>query len=263
MSATLTVLGAGAILPQPGRGPAGYALRSEPGGPVTLLDCGPGSVRMLGAVDVGVAEVERVLFSHYHLDHCLDLFALIFARHNPGLSDVPRLEVIGPPGLAALVHEAPRALGRWAVDRDLVVTELELDALGGATLRRDPLTLRARTNGHTRPAVSWRVEWPDDSSLTYSGDTNDDPRVAELARDTDLFVCECSFPDGAGTDNHLTPSQAGALAHGARARRLLLTHFYPGTDPEDCRRSAARQFSGGIELAADGSVHSVVDSGML
>lgn len=263
MSATLTVLGAGAILPQPGRGPAGYALRPSPGEAVTLLDCGPGSVRMLGAVDIGIEEVERVVFSHYHLDHCLDVFALIFARHNPGLAGVPTLELIGPPGLSTLIEEAPRALGRWAMDTDCTVLEVEPDARGRAVRTRGSLRLEAQQNGHTRPAFSWRVDLADGSALTYSGDTDDDARVAALARASDLFVCECSFPDDRGTENHLTPTQAGRLAQAAGARRLLLTHFYPGTDPDEARSVAAREFSGPIELARDGSVHGVAESGIL
>ncbi|MFT5461759.1 MAG: ribonuclease BN (tRNA processing enzyme) [Planctomycetota bacterium] len=257
MSATLTVLGAGAILPQPGRGPAGYALRQGADQPVTLLDCGPGSVRMLGTVGIGVEEIERVVLSHFHLDHCLDVFALAFARRNPQLKDVPQLEIIGPPGVAAWLQRSAEALGRWALDPDLTVCEVELDGEGRATVSRSAMRFTAQLNGHTHPALSWRVSLDYGLSLTYSGDTNDDPRVAALARDTDLFLCECSFPDGQGTDNHLTPGQAGALAQSARARRLLLTHFYPGTDPGESKRNAARHFSGPIELAQDGSVHRI------
>lgn len=265
-SATLTVLGAGAILPQPGRGPAGYALRPAPGAPVTLLDCGPGSVRMLGAVGIGVEEVERVVLSHYHLDHCLDLFALFFARHNPGLAQRPELELIGPVGLAHLLAEAPRALGRWARDVDARVVEVP-DRGRSDVLERGALRLTSQANGHTDPAVSWSVELgtgPDSGArLVYSGDTDDDPGLPELARDADLFLCECSFPEGAGTPNHLTPRQAGRIAARAGVRTLLLTHFYPGTDPEASRAAAGEEFGGRIELAADGSVHPLGRSGML
>ena len=58
--ATLHVLGAGSILPRAGYGCSGYALRPAPGEPVTLLDCGPGSIRALGGAGIDVAEIERV-----------------------------------------------------------------------------------------------------------------------------------------------------------------------------------------------------------
>ncbi|HEX6884963.1 MAG TPA: MBL fold metallo-hydrolase, partial [Planctomycetota bacterium] len=109
--AELTVLGAGSILPRAGYGCAGYALRPAPGAPVTLLDCGPGSIRALAAAGIGVGEVRRVVFSHYHLDHCLDLFALAFARHNPALAAVGEIELVGPRGLRERIEGAPGILG--------------------------------------------------------------------------------------------------------------------------------------------------------
>jgi ribonuclease BN (tRNA processing enzyme) len=95
-------------------------------------------------------------------------------------------------------------------------------------------------------------------SLAYTGDTDEDPAVAELARGVDLFVCECSFPDEEATPNHLTPSSAARLARRAGVGRLLLTHFYPSLEPERARRAAALTFGGPIECARDGSVHPVL-----
>src|SRR5688572_26913771 len=99
MPAQLTVLGAGSILPRAGYGCAGYALRPAKGARVTLFDCGPGSIRALGAARIDLNEIERVVISHFHADHCLDLFALAFARNNPTLHPLPTLEIVGPVGL--------------------------------------------------------------------------------------------------------------------------------------------------------------------
>jgi ribonuclease Z len=253
LGATLHVLGAGSILPRAGYGCAGYALRTGTGEPVTLLDCGPGSVRALGAHGIELGDVRRVVFSHYHLDHCLDLFALAFARRNPRFAPAP-LELVGPVGLARLVDETARALGRWAVDPDATVREVALDGEGRGSVERGALRLRCRKNGHNAESVSWRLDharW----SLAYTGDTDEDPRVAELAEGVGLLVAECSFADDDAAPNHLTPRSAGRLARDARAGRLLLTHFYPGLEPEDARAAAARVFEGPIELARDGSMH--------
>lgn len=256
MSATLTVLGAGSILPRAGYGCAGYALRPEPDGPVTLLDCGPGSIRNLGAAGIALAEVERVVLSHYHLDHCLDLFALAFARHNPTLCEVGEIELVGPRGLCKLLDGAPAVLGHWAAMPNARVTEVDVDAHGRAALDRGALRFSCLANGHTPEAVSWRIDGPD-WSLAYSGDAPDEPRLAELARDTDVFLCECSFPDDEAVPNHLTPTRAARLASSASARRLLLTHFYPSMVPTDARATAERSFDGPIELARDGLALSI------
>lgn len=234
MSARLAVLGAGAIVPRVGYGPAGYALELEPGGPVTLFDCGPGSVRALPSVGLDPVDVTRVVVSHFHTDHVLDLFALAFLRRNPELADrVGPLELVGPAGLARLVEAAPAALGRWVAFEDVTVREVAPDDDGFGELATADLGLRCATTGHTPDALAWRADWAG-GSLVYSGDSPVEPRVGELARDADLFVVECSFSDEVGSTNHLTPAGVAELVRIGRPRRVLLSHFYPPTDPAEC-----------------------------
>ena len=153
MGFRLHVLGAGSILPRRGYGCSGYALVVDGSTEVTLLDCGPGSIRGLAGHGLSVANVRRVVFSHYHLDHCLDLFALVFARRNPRTTPGP-LEVIGPAGLARLVSQAPAALGPHAVDPAMEVRELEPAAEGQVLFRTGALCFRGAPNGHCPEALS-------------------------------------------------------------------------------------------------------------
>jgi ribonuclease BN (tRNA processing enzyme) len=250
---TWTVLGAGTILPQPGYGPAAYALRPAPGAPVTLFDCGPGTLRQLPLRGIALAEVERIVLSHYHLDHCLDLFAFAFARRNPGFPAPPHLEVIGPTGLERLAERAQGSLGAWSRDPSASFVEIDPAAGPEGALERGSLRLTWVATGHTPEAVAWRADLEGGASVAYSGDSPEEPAVAQLARGARLFVCECSHPDGEPSPGHLTPSAAGRLAAASGADRLLLTHFYPAVDPELARAQAARIFAGPIELARDGS----------
>lgn len=263
MTAELRVLGSGTIMPRVGHGSPGFALRGAPGGSVTLLDCGPGSVRALAAAEVRIEEVERVVLSHYHLDHCLDLFALIFARHNPELDPLPTLEVVGPRGLCRLVERAPDALGRHAVDPDLRIVEVTPGEDGRLRHASAGLRFEGVGTGHTDVSVAWRVTLRDGTSLVYTGDTGESDAVAELAGGADLLLAECSFPDGEGTPHHLTPSGAARLAERAGVGKLVLTHFYPAVDPEAARRTASHIFGGAIEIARDGSLHLVGSKGIM
>jgi ribonuclease BN (tRNA processing enzyme) len=251
VSATWTVIGAGTILPRLGYGPAAYALRPRPGGPVTLFDCGPGTLRSLPAAGIALLEVERIVLSHFHLDHCLDLFAFAFARRNPSLGELRTLEVIGPRGLSRLVEQAEGALTSFARDPAAHWREVDPKQLTGV-LEREGLRLSWAATGHTPEALAWRADLADGSSVAYSGDSPEEPRVAELARGVDLFVCECSHADGAGVPGHLTPASAARLARAASCRRLLLTHFYPGLEPEQARERVAADFDGEILCARDG-----------
>ncbi|MEM7305718.1 MAG: MBL fold metallo-hydrolase [Planctomycetota bacterium] len=248
MSARFTVLGAGSILPRAGYGCAGYALRPSAEAPVTLLDCGPGSVRALGAAGIELGDVRRVVFSHYHTDHCLDLYALAFARRNPAFAPVPALERIGPRGLLRLVAGGTQALGRWGDDPNASTREVA----PGEAFTADGARFTPVATLHTPESVAWRVDLPGGASLLYTGDTGENPAVAALGEGVDLFVAECSFADEEEAPHHLTPSSAARLAREAGARRLLLTHFYPGLEPAAAREVAARTFAGPIELAHDG-----------
>ena len=134
----------------------------------------------------------------------------------------------------------------------------EVDPGAQGSLELSDMRLSWVATRHTPNALAWRADLSAASgtvSLAYTGDSGENPDVAALARGVDLFVCECSFADEHATEHHLSPSSAARMALAARARRLLLTHFYPGLDPGAAREVAARTFPGPIELAADRSVH--------
>lgn len=259
--ARFAVLGAGSILPRAGYGSSGYALCPGEGEPWVLFDCGPGTLRALGALHLGVEDVGAVVLSHYHPDHCLDLAALLFARRNPELRRKPPLEVIGPAGLLDLRAGLGTAFGRWVEDPTVNWREFAVDAggrwSGALALGASALQLAAAANGHTPNAVSWRVSLPSGFELGYTGDSGEVAAVAELCRDVDLFVAECAFPAGQEAEHHLTPHSAARLALAARAKSLLLTHFYPAVDPAEAV-AQARALGAPAFAAHDGLCVSLV-----
>jgi len=255
--ASWTVLGAGTILPRPGYGCSGHALRPAPGAPVTLFDCGPGTVRALAGSGIELPEVERVVLSHYHLDHCLDLLALAFARRSPFRGEVPPIELIGPVGLKAVLAGGERIFGRWVADPSAEVVEVEVGEGDVAVVELEGLELRCARSGHTDESVCWRADLSGGASAAYTGDAAELGAVSDLARGADLLVAECALPDESGTPEHLTPSSAARLAQRAGCSTLVLCHFYPPVDPVRARELAGRIFDGRIELARDGSVHAV------
>ena len=257
MTALWKVLGAGSILPRAGYGSSGYALRPAPGERSTLFDCGPGTLRALGAAGLGLADVERVVLSHFHPDHCWDVFALAFARRNPNLRDLGELELVGPRGLAAWLERGAAVYGSRGWTRFEGARVLEVDPAGPGGFVREGLALSWTATGHTPEALAWRADLEGGASVAYSGDSGENADVAALARGVELFACECSFPDDAAVAHHLTPSSAARLARAAGCRRLLLTHFYPELDPAEARAVAARTFAGEIELARDQSEHAL------
>lgn len=219
----------------------------------TLFDCGPGTIRSLALHGVTLADLQRVVLTHFHVDHCLDLAALAFARRNPASQCGP-LRIYGPAGLARVLAGLESAFGRGATFERTTMRVLDAhDGFAGVEL--DSARLRWVANGHTADSISIVVQTSDGSRVAYTGDTGPCPEFEELAGDADLLVCECSFPEQIQVPKHLTPQSAAQLATRARARRLLLTHFYPMLDAREAGLAAARDFDGPIETARDGSRH--------
>jgi ribonuclease Z len=79
---------------------------------------------------------------------------------------------------------------------------------------------------HSLPSLAFRLE-AEDRVVVYSGDTEPSPRVAALAKDADLLVHECSFPEPFDVTNHSTPKKLGSMIRGYGIKRVALTHLYP------------------------------------
>ncbi|MEQ8763603.1 MAG: ribonuclease Z [Planctomycetota bacterium] len=244
----LTVLGSGTIVPGPDRVAAGY-LVERPDRHGWLLDCGPGTWHRLGQLGRLPSDIGHVVITHFHPDHFADLVPLCFSLKNPRFDVAgPPLTIWGPRGIERIVSDLRQAYGRSIVPRhrEILVRELEP---GRVTI--DGIELTARSVEHTAASHAYRLEDEAGSSLVYSGDVAECDAIVEIARGCDVFVLECSFPDGAGTPNHLTPSQAGRIAAAADPSLLVLTHFYPECEGADLLGPCRQSFSGPIVLAED------------
>jgi ribonuclease BN (tRNA processing enzyme) len=89
-------------------------------------------------------------------------------------------------------------------------------------------------------------------TLVYSSDTAPCSDLDEVATGADILLAETTLGTEAftsGSDLHLGAPDAGRVARVANANRLVLTHFWPGTDREEARFAAMREFSGVVKIA--------------
>jgi ribonuclease BN (tRNA processing enzyme) len=243
----LTVLGAGTVLPATGRSPSGYLV--EFGGRQILFDIGAGTLARLDAAGHSYRDLDVVAISHLHADHVLDLIALLQANNaTPGWTRTARLHLIGCRGLAAFVDSIV-ALFDGAAPENYAIEVRELDP-GRHYL--PGIVVEAALTRHTANSLAFRLE-AEGKSLVYSGDAVETAELANLARGADVFVCECSFPRGVVTADHLTADAAARLAATANVRRLVLTHTYPSTDAPTVAGQAAEIYRGEIAVAVDGA----------
>jgi ribonuclease BN (tRNA processing enzyme) len=79
--------------------------------------------------------------------------------------------------------------------------------------------------------------------------------MVTLARQADLLLAEATYAGPVPEDSRpYMSSAAGAAARAAEAgaARLLLTHLWPGTDPETALSAAAPHYDGDLAVATPG-----------
>ncbi len=240
----LTVLGSNGTYPTPGHPASGYVVASD--STAILLDLGPGT--FVAAVAAGVTPA-AVILTHVHPDHCADVFAL-FASLRFGDRDRWGLPVLVPAGLAGRVAGF---LG--ADDTHDLYRVFAFDEVGPGDERRIG-GLRVRFGAAAHPVPALVVAVGDGSStLVYSGDTGPGGDLPALAAGCDLLLCEATIQGDPGPDRypyHLAAVEAGRIAAGAGAGRLVVTHVPPNLDPQVSVAEAAAVFEGPVDHAAPG-----------
>jgi ribonuclease BN (tRNA processing enzyme) len=236
----LTVLGACGAWPEAGQACSGYLVEQD--GFRLLVDLGYATVpRLLERAPAD--QIDAVFVSHGHPDHCADLNPLLRAR---ALRDDP------PAPLP--VYALPGALDAvLALDRPGMLDGAYLLREFGAGDCLDIGPFRAETCllPHWLPNAGLRLA-TGDQVLVYTGDSGPSPMVAELARHADLLLAEATYVDQVPEDSrpYLSSARiAGQQAADASARRLMLTHLRPGTDPSAARAAASDTYDGQIGVA--------------
>lgn len=242
----LVVLGAGTALPVPGKSPAGHLLWVD--GTPMLFDIGPGTIARLSTAGVSYQDLEYLLLTHHHSDHTLDLVTLLQANDStPGWTRERALHLIGCPGTRDFYDGLMRLYSGIAPQ----TYPFKLDEIGTETRAFPFGTLQAAFTGHTNNSVAYRLQAAG-KTFVYSGDATDTPDLIALARDADLFLCECSFPSGWASAEHLNAEQVGRLAQAAGVKQLVLTHQYPPALGVDLAAQVRAHYVGTVTVASDG-----------
>ena len=241
------ILGSGTAVPHPRRGSAGNMVRH--GGCTLIVDAGLGTLQKLAVLGVSPAEPDVVAFTHLHLDHTAELAPMLFSLRNTGIGRRKALTLLGAPGFRDFHERLRQTYGSWveAEDYSLLVEEIS-----SRPVSLGPLVLTAVPVSHTPQSVAFRVEDTETGKvIAFSGDTDVCAGIVTAARNADVAVFECSFPNERKVRGHLTPGEAGELASTARVKKLVLTHFYPECEEADILGQCRETYSGEIVLAED------------
>jgi ribonuclease BN (tRNA processing enzyme) len=243
----LTVVGCAGSYPGPDSPASCYLVEHD--GSALALDLGNGA---FGALQkhTDAYDLDGVVVSHLHADHCLDLTSFyVFRKYHPD-GHAPVIPVLGPTGAAdrmARAYDLPPEegmLGEFDFRDHVDVTEI------------GPFRITTARVNHPVETYGIRVE-AGGRSLVFSGDTGICPELVELSRGADLALYEASFLErytDVPPNLHLTAKQAAEHAMQAGVQRLMLTHLVPWTPREESEAEARAVYDGELRLATQGLV---------
>lgn len=231
----LTIIGCWGAYPTKDGATSGYLI--EEGDTKVLLDCGSGVLSQLQK-EIDLKELDGVILSHYHPDHCADFGCLQYAVM-----------------LDILTGRRTKSFEAWGPGREEML-QYEDYCKGQSYLEKSQfqigdLTISLCENHHEIPSFAMKVKGREEAALVYSGDTNYYEELAGFAENVDLLLCESSLYERqrGRVWGHMCSGEAGMLAAKAQPGSLCLTHFPHYGDIQDLQKEAGKIFQGTILLA--------------
>lgn len=220
-----------------------------------LFDLGSGALGPLQR-HIALPELDAVMLSHLHPDHCVDLCGLYVTRkYAPSGPLDGRLPVYGPQGTPERV-----ALMYHGIDDAGMTNEFDFQTIKDQhQVRLGPFTVTTYLVRHPVEAYGFRIE-AEGRVLAYSGDTDTTPALTPMFTGADLVLCDSAFIDGRDEFRgvHLSGSRAAEAAlEAGGVKRLMLTHIPAWNDPEVCRAQAAAVWPSEVEMARADATYEV------
>ena len=242
----VTFVGTGDAFNSGGR--AHTCFRLDSGGRTLVVDFGASALSAWRKLGLELCDVDAIAVSHLHGDHFGALpFILLDYQFVSRCKDT--LVIAGPPGTEARLHTAmetffPNSTGnewrfKWSVHEIAIAAPIVVAGFEIVT------TEMLHPSG--APSTALRIT-KDGKLFAYSGDTEWNERLFEVANGADLFVVECSSGD-APLPYHLDWPTLKANLPRLKAKRVAVTHM-----GESALARSAEIRAAGVHVPYDGEV---------
>ncbi len=206
------------------------------GSTLIILDAGTG-IRRLGAslmTDPEFSGVGHILLSHFHWDHIQG-----FPFFRPAFVPGNTFHIYGAFRADSRLEDSMRGqMGSlyFPIEMSDMPGSFKFVELLEESVDIEGVRVTSGHLNHPQGCYGYRIEAPD-GIVTYCTDTEPypdrlDQKVIDLARDADLFICDCQFtPDeyraGKQGWGHSTWHDAATMAKMAGSKKLVLFHHDP------------------------------------
>lgn len=238
----ITVLGSGTILSMPKRRPSSFLIEND--NHFALMDMGPGILHQLAVLNINLLIPDTIFLTHFHLDHCSDVFSFLMSRYLLDNESNSRLKMYGPIGLKHWYNINASLQGRWLSESEPDIIEIEHNEINWTNYR-----LRTWPTGHTEQSIAYRFDG--EKSVFFSGDTGFDEDLVTFAKNMNIGILECSHPNEKPVAGHLTPQETGLFAKLANFKELAVCHMYPENDIPNLKNKIAEKYNSSIIILED------------
>jgi len=213
-----------------------------------LVDCGSGITQRLHQLNISMAEIDVLLFTHLHSDHAVDLYQLIISSWHS--YRVKPWKIYGPKGTKKFVK---KIMDAWAEERKLRISYesrasakafemqvTEFKSIGSIKIK--DVNIKYFEVDHKPVKYAYGFCFTNNSKkLTISGDTRPCENLMKYAQKPDVLLHEVFIEGEILQTNkmrtkktlhnvqsyHTTSKQVGKVAFISKAKKLVLTHFVP------------------------------------
>jgi len=262
---SLQILGSGG--PESGdRASASYLIKKD-GKATILVDFGGGSFLHFGQAKAKIEDLRAVLFTHLHIDHVVELPALLkagyFSKRNC------TLDIIGPrgnkffPGFNKYINLQFGKHGAYRYMSDILTDESDSFTLHIMEVPKDTsyhfkeFDIKAVYVNHgIVPALAYKITI-DDKTIVFSGDTSaESDKLIKLSMNADILVAHHAIPENGyegAAKLHMKPSRIAQIATQANIKKLILSHRMKRTfkHEKQTQEIISKKFKGHIIWAED------------
>lgn len=190
-----------------------------------LIDCGATTLHALKTHGISTKSIDALVITHFHGDHFGGIPFLLLDAHYFAKRTAP-LTIMGPPGIEERVISLC-GINYSGIDFKNFSFPLIFVEFKDTKIPLGPLEITSQPVIHVAEVLPHgiRIQYQQ-KVLAFSGDTGWTDRLLSLARDADLFICECNFFRTL-LPSHLNYQTILSKVPDFKCKRIVLNHLGP------------------------------------